>query len=300
MTVPFPALDRFSGYLRQSERRELTIQTYRRDLDRFAKWYASATGETLDPGRVTTVDLRNYKNWLTHHEGLGPATINRRLATLRSFLRWAAEAGLLPNGLPRAPRFERQSSSGPKWLTRVETTCLLHVVEQFGHARDLAIVTILLNTGLRVGELCALTWGDVSLSDRKGSLIVRDGKGGRQRTVPLNLDARVAFQILGYARLSGKPELVFRGQRGGLTQRGVQLMLARYAKLAGVHASPHTLRHTFCKNLIDAGATLQQVASVAGHENLETTRLYCEPSITELEKAVEAVASSTTSLFSRV
>jgi integrase/recombinase XerC len=295
MTVP--TLDRFSGYLRQSERRELTIQTYRRDLDRFARWYGESNGEPLDPARVTSVDLREYKMWLTRHEGLGPATVNRRLATLRSFLRWAGEAGLLPNGLPRPPRFERQPRGGPKWLSEAESNRLLRTVEQAGSTRDLAIVTILLNTGVRVSELCALTWADVSLTERKGTLLIRDGKGGRRRRVPLNLDARVAFQSLGYARRAGEPELVFVGQRGHLTQRGVQLMLARYAKLAGIQASPHTLRHTFCKNLVNAGVSLQEVAALAGHENLETTRLYCEPSLTELEHAVEAVASSPTSLF---
>jgi site-specific recombinase XerD len=167
---------------------------------------------------------------------------------------------------------------------------LLRAVERVGRSRDLAVVRLLLNTGLRVQELCALTWKDVALSERKGLLTVRHGKGAKHRQVPLNHDARAALATLGYPQHAGQEAAIIQGQRGPMTPRGVQSLLARYEPLAGLEdLSPHALRHTFCKNLIDAGVGLEQVAALAGHESLETTRRYCTPSRLDLERAVERI-----------
>src|SRR5512142_1385271 len=89
-----------------------------------------------------------------------------------------------------------------------------------------AVVRLLLNTGLRVQELCALTWKDVALSERKGLLTVRQGKGGKHRQVPLNHDARAALAALGYAQHAGEEVVILQGQRGPMTPRGVQALLA--------------------------------------------------------------------------
>lgn len=135
-----------------------------------------------------------------------------------------------------------------------------------------------------------MTWKDVTLSERKGLLTARHGKGGKHRQVPLNHDARAALVVLGYPQHAGEEAVVLQGQRGPMTPRGVQAFLARYGTLAGLDdLSPHALRHTFCKNLIDAGVGLEQVAALAGHESLETTRRYCTPSRLDLERVVERI-----------
>jgi len=170
----------------------------------------------------------------------------------------------------------------------------MRAVEAGGKVRDQAVVRLLLNTGLRVQGLYALTWHDVMISERKGSVTVREGKGGKQRTVPLNPDARTALKSLGYEKHAGEDGLVFLGQRGPLTPRGVQTLLSGYLTRKmeddGLEQlSPHLLRHTFCKNLVDAGVSLEKVAALAGHESLETTRRYVEPSLKDLERAVELI-----------
>jgi len=164
---------------------------------------------------------------------------------------------------------------------------LIKAIERGGIPRDIAIVKLLLHTGLRVSELCALTWRDVKITPRQGRMSVRSGKGQKRREIPLNKDVRNALFTIGYQEHAGSPNAIFNGQRGSLTPRGVQSMLRRYAKAAGLEeVSPHTLRHTFCKELIDAGARLQEVAALAGHESLDTTRRYCEPSVKDLERTV--------------
>ncbi len=121
----------------------------------------------------------------------------------------------------------------------------------------------------------------------QGKLVVRKGKGRKRREIPLNTDARKVLLAFGYARHAGSSTAIFNGQRGKLTARRVQGMLEKYVKAAELEdVSRHSLRHTFCKTLLDAGASLPEVAALAGHESLETTRRYCEPSIKDLERTV--------------
>jgi len=283
--------DDFAQSLEQSERSPNTIKNYLCDLDAFARWFETERKEELTPTKITPTDLREYKQFLTQKLALKPQSINRKLSTLRSFLSWAVHAELLPDHrIPRFPKAVQEKDRGPQWLDRHEQHALLRTVERGGLHRDLAIVKLLLNTGLRVSEVCGLTWGDIKITDRKGSLVVRTGKGRQRREVPLNKDARNALLSIGYLDKAGTQSYVFIGQRGPMTPRGVESMLKKYVHLAELDdVSPHSLRHTFCKNLIDAGVGLEKVAALAGHENLETTRRYCEPDHHDLEAAVELI-----------
>lgn len=281
-------LARFARYLERAERSPATVKNYLSDLRGFAVWFTKTNELELDPSAITATDIQEYKRHLVQTQRLKPSSVNRKLATLRSFLGWAVDVRLIADGrTPSMPRGVRESRAGPRWLDRRELSGLLKAVERGGAVRDHALVTVLLHTGLRVKELCDLDWSDVSLRPRRGTLVVRSGKGGRRREVPLNKEARQALEALGYAEHAGTDRPVFRGQRGPLTPRGVQNLFAKYALRAGVEGvSPHSLRHTFCKRLIDAGAGLQEVATLAGHESLDTTRRYCEPSVKDLERCV--------------
>ena len=220
---------------------------------------------------------------------LRPPTINRRLLSLKYFLEWGWDTKKIKYRFP-LPKTVKHSQSIPKWLTRTQQNQLLRHVEQYGSKRDTAIVKILLNTGLRVSELCDMTWAHVTMSERKGKLLVNAGKGCKYREIPLNKDARLALYNLDYTIHAGSDVFVFKGQRGTLSPRGVQLMLnrLRIPDELGV-ISPHQFRHTFCKNLVDAGISLEKVASLAGHERLDTTKLYCQPSFSDLSEAVEKI-----------
>jgi site-specific recombinase XerD len=285
------AVEDFVHHLTRAERSPLTIKNYRCDLAAFATWFRDTTGEELTPALITPTDLRDYKRFLVDHRRLKPSSVNRQLATLKSFLTWAAAAGLLPAGPPPTlPKAVFQERRGPQWLDRREQYALRRVVERGGHVRDIAMVTLLLNTGLRLQELCTLTWRDVQVTARTGLMTVTRGKGAKRRQLPLNAEARRALMGLGYEAHEGSSAPVFMGQRGRLTPSGVQRLLRAYAYAAHLEAlSPHRLRHTFCKNLLDAGVGHEKVAALAGHESLETTRRYCTPSLRDLAHAVELI-----------
>ena len=281
----------FALFLEEAERSPVTIKNYLCDLKYFEKWFFQKKDSILSPDLITPTDLRDYKQYLSEVLLLKPKTINRKLSSLKSFLNWAvAEEFICDHHIPHIPKPIREEKIGPQWLEPLEQHALIKKVEQGKNQRDLTIIQLLLNTGLRVSELCNLMWSDIKLTSRKGRLIVRSGKGSKRREIPLNQDARKALKDLDYSHNKGKEEAVFMGQRGPMTPRGVESMFRKYVAHTELdEVTPHKLRHTFCKNLIDAGVSLEKVALLAGHENLETTRRYCSPSNHDLEAAVELI-----------
>jgi integrase/recombinase XerC len=174
---------------------------------------------------------------------------------------------------------------------------VLRTVHTQGQVRDIALVQLVLHTGLRVGELCALTWQAVDLAATRGTLQVqgsaslrRGGRITRARTVPLNAAARTALRLLGYEVHHGTSRPVCVGTRGPLTVRGAELVFAKYARQAGMpEITLATLRHTFCRNLVEAGADVASLAALAGHTTLESALPYFAPRRQNLEQLVEVL-----------
>jgi site-specific recombinase XerD len=283
--------DDTADFLTELAREEIaakTIAAYRADLTHFARWFAGSTGEAFVAAAVTPTDLRDYRAHLISVERRQPATVNRRLAALRRFFLWAKAAGRCSEvvtdgvkGVPASPR-------SPKSLEKREVDRLVRMAERSGKKRDLALLQTLRHTGLRVGELCDLRLDDIDLSDRRGTLTVRQGKGAKHRTVPLNADVRHALGVYLAVRPRTDDDHLFVGQRGrGVSEQAVWYLVTKYARQAGLEdVSPHTLRHTFGKQLLDATKDLVAVAALLGHEKLETTAIYTQPSERDLARAV--------------
>ncbi len=281
-------IESYITYQKSTDKSPATLASYQSDLIQFVIWFESINGVEMKLLNITPTDARQYKQHLIDLE-LKPPTINRRLLSLKYFLEWGWDTKKIKYRFP-LPKTVKHSQSMPKWLTRTQQNQLLRHIEQYGSKRDIAIVKILLNTGLRVSELCDLKWAHVTMSERKGKLLVNVGKGCKYREIPLNKDARLALYNLDYTIHAGSDVFVFKGQRGTLGPRGVQLMLNRLNIPGDLGViSPHQFRHTFCKNLVDAGISLEKVSSLAGHQRLDTTKLYCQPSFDDLSEAVEKI-----------
>ena len=288
MTKKNTYIESYINHQKSTDKSTSTLASYQSDLIQFAIWFESINGMEMKLMNITPTDARQYKQYLIDSD-LRPPTINRRLLSLKYFLEWGWDTKKIKDRFP-LPKTVKNSQSMPKWLTRTQQNKLLRHVEQYGNKRDTAIVKILLNTGLRVSELCDVKWAHITISDRKGKLLVNAGKGCKYRELPLNKDARLSLYNLDYTINAGSDVFVFKGQRGKLGPRGVQLMLNRLRFPDDLGAiSPHQFRHTFCKNLVDAGISLEKVASLAGHERLDTTKLYCQPSFDDLSEAVEKI-----------
>ena len=270
-----------------------TIRNYRLDLTVFARWFEGSNGEAFTAAGMTPTDVRRFKSHQQTVGRLAPATINRRLATLRSFGDWAAAEGkLTANPVSGVKRVETPSMA-PKALGAVELNRLTRAAEKEAQQgswlaiRNLAIIQVLRYTGLRVSELCGLTRDDIYMTERKGHVIVRAGKGGKFRQVPLNAAARQAQLAYHEVRPKTLSPKTFVGRRGPLTPHGVGAVVAKLARGAGLEdVTPHVLRHSFGRTLLDSGADVVTVAALLGHAKLETTMIYTQPNEDDLAEAV--------------
>jgi site-specific recombinase XerD len=286
-------IDQYRDYLTRAGRSPHTIKAYGRDVGAFAQWWEQTYGQTFNPQAVTSQDIQEYRGYLVRG-GLKPATVNRRLIALRRFFVWAKQQQQVtdsPFEVLEKVLIKEQKDMAPRWLTRQEQLALVRTVRAGGSQRDQAIIQTLLGTGLRISELAALEVSDVELSNRKGTLYVRAGKGSKARQIPLDKQTRQALaNYLVVREEEGNKEL-FLGQRGPISEPGINYLVTKYAYQARLEGcSSHTLRHSFAKNLVDAGTPLDQVATLLGHESLDTTRIYTRPSQKDLERAVRRAA----------
>lgn len=277
---------RFEAYLKGRGLSDRTVASYTGDLNRFAAWMRQSCGE-VDPAYVTALDVADYRRYLLDR-GKKPATVNRALDVLRSFFSWAVSEGIVKADPSAETRRVKEQRRSPRWLDRKDLAAFVRAVQKHGVLRDQALVALLLHAGLRVSEAVSLRTEDVTVRERSGFVVVRRGKGEKRREVPLNVTARKVLEEH-MAGLQG--EWVFPGRKGQhMTARAAEKRLAEFGRLAGVEVTPHMLRHTFCKMLVDAGESLDRVAVLAGHNNLNTTARYTRPSTRDLERAVEKLS----------
>jgi site-specific recombinase XerD len=282
-------ISQFIDDLSKKEVAQKTILNYRSDLALFSQWFTEAVGEKFSAKAVTPTDIRDYKAHLVTVKKCKPATVNRHLAALRKFFLWAKAKKYIDElptdsvrGVPAIP-------TAPRWIEKREVDRLIRAAERDHSKRNLAILMILRHTGIRVGELCALRLDDIEMSERKGTLTVRSGKGSKHREIPLNVDVRRAIGEYLKVRPDVSDDHLFIGQRGeGLKPQAVENVVKKYARKAELDGvTPHTLRHTFGKHTLDAGENLVTVATLLGHQRLETTAIYTKPSERDLERAVQ-------------
>lgn len=288
-TNPPPDITAFLVDLARQEVAPRTRVSYQSDLTLFARWFTGTFGDAFTAAAVTPSDIRDYRSHLVSVEGRRPATVNRRLAALRKFFAWAKAERKLTEAPTDAVKLVAAAPRAPQALEKREVDAIVRRAVQRGKHRDIAILQLLRHTGLRVGELCALRLGDLDVGERHGTVTVRSGKGGKYRQVPVNADARRAVAQYLAVRPKVTDDHLFLSQKGGgLGTKAVETLVARYARQAGLmEVTPHTLRHSFGKQALDAGADLVTVSTLLGHENITTTAIYTQPSARDLVRAVE-------------
>lgn len=268
----------------------MTVKSYREDLTQAMQWFAEQTGDPDLPVKsITPRMLRAYLAWL-HEQHYSKSTIARRLAGLRSWLRYLCRTGALKvnpaEGL-RAPKAERKL---PRFVTEEEAArlCTTPPARSPLSVRDRALLEVMYSAGLRVSEAVGLNLADIDLTS--GTAIVR-GKGKRERLALLGRPAIAALQRWLQQRTSLLDALnvacdaVFLNKFGRrLTARSVARLVHKHGQAAGIagHISPHTLRHSFATHLLNAGAEIRGVQELLGHRHLSTTQIYTHLTTTRL------------------
>jgi site-specific recombinase XerD len=268
-----------------------TVAAYRRDITGFVAW--ADRGELAGPTAVDRRVLRRYLAFLAT-KGSRSSTMARKASSLRRYFGWLLATGAIdhdPTTGLTAPKGERRL---PRVLRQDEITVLLdEPAARAGddpavRARDDAVLEILYGSGLRVSELCGLTFDAIDLDGGRLRVL---GKGSKERLVPLSQPAVDALRRWidegrsDFVEPGSPGDAVFLNRRGRrLGPRDVRRIVDRRAP-APTH--PHALRHTFATHLLDGGADLRAVQELLGHADLATTQLYTHVSKERLRRVID-------------
>src|SRR5262249_18592777 len=249
-----------------------TLRSYRTDLLQFCG-YLTGLARTASTPDLRAVQAREIRGWLAtlHRRGLDAASVSRKLAAVRSWMRFLARRGRLPRNPARDVRGPRLARKLVSFLPMDESKALLDDTDM--GARDRAVLELLYATGLRVSELAGLDVDDVDAATRTVRAI---GKGKKERIVPFGAKAARALEAY-LAERGLAPGPLFVGERGrGLGARTIYELVGGGAGARGIsrRVSPHPLRHTFATHLLDAGADLRLIQDLLGHSRLSTTQRY--------------------------
>ncbi len=288
-------LPRFLRFL-QAEKNasDLTIKSYREDLETMMEFLSDLLGRTVSVAQITPPDMRRYVAAL-HEAEYASSTVSRKLASARSFFRFAQREGIIKNNPAKPLRNPRRQRKLPHFLTTKEIGKLLNAPSESDNLglRDRAILETMYSAGLRVSELVGANDRDLDLEE--GLVRVR-GKGKKERLAPLGshavraIEAWLSKRNLSKKTLQQKTRPVFVNKFGDrITTRSVARMLEKYLKTTGLdlRTSPHTLRHSFATHLLDNGADIRSVQELLGHKSLITTQIYTHVSTAGLRQVYE-------------
>lgn len=266
-----------------------TIAAYTRDLDDFLISAGDQTNEL-----TASINEVQVRGWMSagHRRGLSPATLQRRLSALRSFLRWDGKG-----------RGEQRSAAhtvqGPKRRRKLPQTLEADQVGAYLNAdtsdplqsRDLAMAELLYSSGLRLAELRNLNIGDI---DHKDALVNVVGKGSKARTLPVGRMAIKALDnYLAHRKIlvadSQEPALFLSQHGQRLSERSIQLRVRELATRNGLgrNVHPHMLRHSFASHMLESSGDLRAVQELLGHSDIATTQIYTHLDFQHLAKVYD-------------
>lgn len=288
-------VEQFLRYLRlERNASELTLKSYGDDFESFYDYLNDRVGQIPSAEQLTIPILRGYVSYL-HDCQYARTTIARRLASLRSFFRYAQREGITASNPAQALRTPRTGRKLPHFLTTEQVASLLEAPpanEPMG-LRDRAILETLYSAGLRVAELVGL---DLNHWDRVANILRVYGKGKKERIAPIGsyaakaLDRWLEVRVIDPRLPPDEQGALFVNRFGRrLTTRSIGRMLDKYLKVTGLDriTSPHTLRHSFATHLLDGGADLRSVQELLGHKSLTTTQIYTHVSTRRLRETYE-------------
>ena len=278
------SLQKFEQYLQRRFPERRTSKDYLSDLRQFVAFCQKPWREVSLHDIDAFVDQQRAR-------GLQPATINRRVAALKTFFDFLAEeTGDL--SWPNPVRFKRHAGKRPHPLPRdLRDEDLERLWAVIPSARDRAWLVLMVRAGLRVGEVVTLELGDL-LSEPQGQQPARlrvCGKGRKERLVLLSADAYAVLQAWLAERPPSQETALFLNERGRpLSANGIQWLLHGYGRQAGFDLTPHQLRHTFARQVTEAGMPVTSLGKLLGHAQITTTQIYTAGADPDLAHAYQS------------
>jgi integrase/recombinase XerD len=272
--------------------RALTIQAYEATLKGF-RHYARERWPERGPDQLSACEILQYLEYLRKERNNGASALNRQTTVLRNFYRAIVAMGHLEprqNPMAHFPKIKAAPRKLPTTLSRQEMSALLEQppTDTVLGLRDRALLTILYGTGIRASECSGLREQDIDWEERT---IRVTGKGGHERTLPLNEEVVHVLRQYRLARGGAKAqEPFFRSREGrALSRNAIYERVRQSARRAriGQRVSPHRLRHTFATHLVQAGVGLVTLRDLLGHRQITSTQIYIHLTAQDLRRAAE-------------
>jgi len=295
------ALALFRQYLTAEKRASVhTQRAYLHDLEELRAFATKTLGH---PPALDELDVVVCRSYLASLHGANDAvTIGRKLSSLRAFFRLAVRRRLVRSSPVAALRAPKRAKRLPMFLGKEDVGRLLDArgprpdagADQL--ALESALFEVIYGAGLRVSEACGLDVGDIEVDGGRAYVRVRQGKGRKDRIVPVGGKARAALDAWAAQRTARLAEArksagrmaagaaLFVSRRGlRLGPRAVRRLLDRREQVTGTpRVSPHALRHSFATHLLGEGADLRAIQEMLGHASLRTTQRYAHVDIDHL------------------
>lgn len=274
----------FRDYLIHEKRYSLnTAKGYCKDVELLQKYFLESGLELND---LDKDDLKDYLGAIFSE--VTATSLHRKVAAIRHFYSFLTKREIVEENPALTLTCPKNTSTLPGALTKEEMLLLIDFPFKSDEKglRDRAIIELLYSSGVRVGELVSLKIKDLDKRDRTLSVL---GKGKKQRLLPVTKQAVSSIDTYLLKREGNKEPnaIIFMNLKGkGLTERGVQYILDRIAREAGIFrkVTPHMLRHSFATHFLENGMNLRYLQHLLGHSNLSTTEIYTHLSIDQLKK----------------
>lgn len=262
-------LNKFVDFLRSSKKATATVVAYKKDIDQLLEYLNGVGKNNLK--NIATEDLNNFLA-LLHTQNYTPKSVSRKINSIKTFYRFLVLNKFIDNNVSAAVAHPKFDTKAPRILTRMEYRALRDAARS--DARIAAVIELLLQTGMRIGELAALTRQSVSDSFIKIPAI----EGHPQRDVPVNRAAKAALEAYLVVHPKVKSEALFITKTGRpLLIRNIRTAIDRYFKIAGIaNAKVNDLRHTFIAHHLASGTSPILVSKLVGHKRISTTEKYLE------------------------
>lgn len=312
--MTFQIIQDYEQWLQKNGFRDHSIDRYLIVARNFIEWHNQLLRKSeFSPLDVSGRDLQDWKKYLlneaTYQRGKQPprkysiSSVNNSLKSIRTLFLFFMDLGEISSNpalkvgpQKNAPDFERE----PRWLERAERNKLLRIIDddksaeknRWKYTRNRAIIYVQLHAGLRLSEVLDLEPEDISFET--GYIFVRDGKSGKARRVEITKELRKVLSEWMAERGDPNTKKLFTSSRGGksLSKQGVEYLYKTLSEKTGISdLTTHVPRHTMAHDLIEGGYSLQRVADILGHTNINYTRVYTKSSSQEKKEALDSCSS---------
>ncbi len=278
-------LQKFIGHLKKNNRSEYTIIAYKKDVEQLIDFAKTKAGK-LNIEDVTDEDIHEYFQSLNSSGEYTPKTVSRKLNSTRTFFKFLQNEGIIKDNPSNNVSHPKYDSEPPRVLSQTEYMALRDAAKN--DVRISSIIEILLQTGIRIGELCRIKLEDVKIDSKTPHLHIAGYSNNANRDIPLNESAIIALKKYMSIRPDSKEDTLFITKNGHpLLVRNIRASIDNMFKKAKIqNAKVNDLRNTFIAHHISKGTNIYVLSKLVGHKRISTTEKYIGRIPTEKEDKI--------------